>query len=260
MRATYDVFAIRYARATRAKAQCFIGETGEGTVEMAYYVWLIRGAGRTILVDTGFDQSVAKARDREFLICPGAALQQLGVAPSAVDTVILTHLHHDHAGNHHLFKDATFHIQAAEMAYTTGPFMTFKHLRAGYGAADLKVMIDRLFADQLVFHEGHGIVAPGIEVVHIGGHTAGLQSVVVSTARGPLVLASDAAVFYEGIATARVFPPAFHGGDELKGHKTLISLAGDERAIIPGHDAAVMTRYPAAIEGVAWRVDGVPLS
>ncbi|MEO1103095.1 MAG: N-acyl homoserine lactonase family protein, partial [Pseudomonadota bacterium] len=177
--------------------------------------------------------------------------------PASIETVILTHLHYDHAGNHHLFPAATFHIQAAEMAYTTGPWMTHKHLRAGYGADDVKVMIDRLFADRIVFHHGRSSVAPGIDVLHMGGHCAGLQAVIVETARGPVVLASDSAVFYEGLMDARPFPAAFNVADELEGYRTLLGIAGPD-AIIPGHDVKVMERYPEVAPGIAWRVDGVP--
>jgi len=229
-------------------------------MEMAYYVWLIRNSERTIVVDTGFGPTVAEARGREFLICPGEAICRLGTDPERIDTVVLTHLHYDHAGNHHLFRDATYHIQAAELAYVTSPWMKHPYLRAGYGADDVKQMIDRIFAEQVVWHEGDEPLCPGIDLIQIGGHCAGLQSLVVATDRGPVVIASDAAVFYEGLETGRAFPAAFHVGDELEGHKRLLSLAGGADAIIPGHDAQVMQRYPMAIDGVAWRVDLAPIA
>jgi len=256
----FEIVAIRYARAERRRSAAFIGgDVHDGPQPMAYYVWLLRREGEAIVVDTGFDRETAAVRRREFIRCPGETLADLGVDPAMVRTVILTHLHHDHAGNHHLFPNASFHVQAAEMAYATGPWMTHPSLRAGYGADDVKVMVDRLFQDRIVFHEGRGRVAEGVDVVHIGGHCAGLQSVVVAAARGPVVLASDAAVLYEGFRDARPFPAAFHVGDELRGYRTLSALAADEDAVIPGHDPLVMERFPVLIEGLAWRVDVEPL-
>ena len=42
---------------------------------------------------------------------------------------------------------------------------------------------------------------PGIRVHRVGGHTAGLQIVTVNTARGPVVLTSDASHFYHNVET-----------------------------------------------------------
>jgi len=39
--------------------------------------------------------------------------------------------------------------------------------------------------------DGPGTVAPGIEAIAVGGHTPGLQMLVVETRRGPVLLASD---------------------------------------------------------------------
>ncbi|MFK7880767.1 N-acyl homoserine lactonase family protein [Roseobacter sp.] len=258
---TYEIYAIRYGKSVRKRSESFIGgDPHEGPMDMAYYVWLVRNAARTIVMDTGFAPDVAKSRAREFLKCPGETIRALGTDPDKIDTVVLSHLHYDHAGNHNLFPNATFHVQAAEMAYVTGPWMRFRHLRAGYGAQDVKAVVDRIFAERLVWHEGDSALAPGLDLLHMGGHCAGLQAMVVNTRRGPVVLASDSAVFYEGLETGRPFPPAFHVGDELAGYERLLALTGSADGIIPGHDVRVMERYPQTIEGLAWRVDETPIA
>ncbi|MEM8662768.1 MAG: N-acyl homoserine lactonase family protein [Pseudomonadota bacterium] len=261
MSGPYEIYAIRYGKAVRKRSESFLGgDPNDGPMPMAYYVWLIRSDTHAVVVDTGFDPAVAHARGREYIIAPDDALRELGTAPEDVRHVILTHLHYDHGGNHHLFPTATFHIQAAEMAYTTGSWMTHPRLRAGYSAADVKAMIDRLFDDRVRFHKGRSTVLPGIEVIHMGGHSAGLQSVIVDTARGPVVLASDAMVFYESLETERPFPACFHVGEEMSGYRTLLEIAGTPDAIIPGHDTMVMARFPAAVSNIAWRVDVAPLA
>lgn len=261
MSETYEIYAIRYGKSVRKRSESFIGgDPHDGPMPMAYYVWLVRNAARSVVVDTGFAPDVAQARAREFLICPGKAIRQLGTAPDTIDTVVLTHLHYDHAGNHHLFPEAMFHVQAAEMAYVTGPWMKHRSLRAGYGAEDIKTMVDRIFAERLVWHEGDSPLAPGIDLMLMGGHCAGIQAVKIETERGPVILASDSAVFYEGLETGRPFPAAFHVGDELAGYERLLKEAGSVDAIIPGHDVRVMERYPAALDGIAWRVDAPPVA
>src|SRR5207249_796131 len=49
--------------------------------------------------------------------------------------------------------------------------------------------------------DGDQDVLPGIRVHRVGGHTAGLQIVTVQTARGTVVLTSDASHFYRNVET-----------------------------------------------------------
>ena len=108
----YEVFAIRYATREARRADHFIGgEPHDGPMPMDYFVGLIRGAGRTVVVDTGFTAAVAARRKRTFLRCPVAALRRFGVDPAAIEHVVLTHLHYDHVGNFSLFPAAEFHLQ-----------------------------------------------------------------------------------------------------------------------------------------------------
>ena len=56
----YQVFAIRYATRDGRRANHFIGgDAHDAPMPMDYYLWLVRGAGRTIVVDTGFAAEVA---------------------------------------------------------------------------------------------------------------------------------------------------------------------------------------------------------
>ena len=52
----YEVFAIRYATVARRSAENFIGgDAHESGERMDYFVWLVRNASRTFVVDTGFN-------------------------------------------------------------------------------------------------------------------------------------------------------------------------------------------------------------
>src|SRR5439155_158637 len=48
-------------------------------------------------------------------------------------------------------------------------------------------------------------VAPGIELIEVGGHTPGQAIVTVATAGGPVILASDAVHYYEELERDRPF-------------------------------------------------------
>ncbi|HEV8028725.1 MAG TPA: N-acyl homoserine lactonase family protein, partial [Stellaceae bacterium] len=113
------------------------------------------------------------------------------------------------------------------------------------------------------FHDGDEELVPGLSVHHIGGHTAGIQSVRVLTRRGFVVLASDASHLYANMEEGRPFPIVYNVADMLEGHRRLQRLAASPRHVVPGHDPLVMRRYPPpsrALEGVAVRLDAEPLS
>jgi hypothetical protein len=58
--------------------------------------------------------------------------------------------------------------------------------------------------------------------------------------------------------SGRPFPIVYDLGAMVEGWETLRRLASSADAVIPGHDPAVLQRYPAAapgLEGVAARLD-----
>ncbi|GGB42932.1 hypothetical protein GCM10011380_35520 [Sphingomonas metalli] len=260
----WQVYAIRYAvNPGQRAAQNFIGgDPHDGPMPLDYFVWLIRSGERAILVDTGFDRAMADRRGRTHLACPAKTLARMGVDPEGIEDVILTHLHYDHAGNHHLFPQARFHVQDREMAYATGRAMVHGALRAPYEADDVAAMVHRIFAERVAFHDGSWELAPGIVCHRIGGHTDGLQAVQVRTARGRVVLASDASHFYANMETGRSFPLVYHLGDMLEGFHRLRELADGDDHVIPGHDPLVMARYPVPspeLAGMVARLDVPPI-
>jgi hypothetical protein len=83
----------------------------------------------------------------------------------------------------------------------------------------------------------------------------------VKTRRGFVVLAADAAHLYTHFDERRVFPIVDNVARVLEGYDLLARLATSARHVIPGHDPAVLTRYPAAragLEGWVARLDVEP--
>lgn len=248
---TYTVHAIRYAHMPRLRVDNLMprapaDDAHDGEMPMDFFVWLLRAPGHTVLVDTGFSAATARVRGREktWLRCPIDALAVLGVAPDQVDDVVITHLHYDHAGNLARLPRARFHVQDGEVAYATGRCMCHPVMRHAYHVDDVLELVRCVYADRVQFHDGDAPLAPGVELLRIGGHTQGLQSVRVHTARGWVVLASDAAHYYENAQGGRLFPIVYSVPQMLEGHRRLLALAGSVDAFIPGHDPLVMQRYP----------------
>jgi glyoxylase-like metal-dependent hydrolase (beta-lactamase superfamily II) len=243
----YEVFALRYATHDRLRSANFLhaDEHDVGPMPMDYFVWLVRSAERAVQVDTRFKAAMAERRRRTLLRCPIDALRSLGVDPDAIADVILTHLHYDHAGNLAKLPHARFHVQDDEVGYATGRCMCYDPLRRAYAVEDVLELVRKLYADRLVFHDGDSRVAPGIELLRIGGHTRGLQAVRVHTARGWVVLASDASHYYENMEGDRPFPIVYNVADMLAGYRRLAAAADSPSHVIPGHDPQVLARYPA---------------
>jgi glyoxylase-like metal-dependent hydrolase (beta-lactamase superfamily II) len=259
----YEVYALKYAHHERRASANFLGgDPHDGPMPIDYFVWAIVGAERSYVVDTGFDAATGGKRGRKVLRCPSEGLAMVGVDPAKVRDVIVTHMHYDHCGNHHLFPEATFHLQDREMAYATGRHMCHAALGGAYETEDVCAMVRRLFAGRLQFHDGVTELAAGISLHHIGGHTMGIQAVRVWTRRGWVVLASDASHLYANMEQGRPYPIIYHLGDMLEGFGTLRKLASSPSHVIPGHDPLVLQRYPAPrpeLAGIVARLDADPV-
>jgi glyoxylase-like metal-dependent hydrolase (beta-lactamase superfamily II) len=242
----WQVHAVKYAdRNARVRGDSFLFDDKHDVEHpMDYFIWVLRQGDKVILVDTGYDSAEAAARGRPIQLDPRTALAPLGISSEAVESVIVTHLHYDHAGGLHLFPAAKLYMQAAEMAYATGPCMCHDTLRMPFTAGHICEAVKRLYSGKVVFIDGDAEIADGVTVHRIGGHSRGLQAVRVRTSAGWLVLASDAAHFYENFQSRKPFPIVVDLQDMLDGFVTLERLASSPELIVPGHDPLVMSAFP----------------
>lgn len=246
----YEIYAINYASHDRKMSENFLGgDAHDGPMPLDYYVWVVVGNQRTIIVDTGFDERGAKLRGRTITRPVIEGLKAMNIDPDKIEDVIITHMHYDHAGNNGLFPNACFHLQDSEMAYATGRCMCHQELSHPYEIEDVLEMVRRVYDDRVEFHEGESELYPGITLHHVGGHARGLQTVRVKTKRGYVMLASDATHFYAHIEQNRVYPIVENVAALLEGYKTVRRLATSPNHIIPGHDPLVGSIYPAAKPG-----------
>jgi glyoxylase-like metal-dependent hydrolase (beta-lactamase superfamily II) len=259
----YEVFALRYAtHAERRARENFIFHDEHDTpMPMDFFVWAIRGAGRTIVVDTGYGTDAAGRRNRQLLRRPIDALLQIGIDAAEVPDVVLTHLHWDHAGGLDLFPSAMFHLQDAEMAFSTGRCMCHPIFRRPLEVEDVVAAVRLVYADRVRFHAGTAEIAPGVSLHLIGGHSGGLQAVRVRTARGWVVLASDAAHYWANIRGRAPFPLVVDVARMVEGYRVVEELSDGPDHIIPGHDPLVLSRFPpvAGADDVV-RLDLPPLA
>jgi len=243
----HEIYAIKYASHARCRAENLYGpdERPDESMPIDYFVWAIKSPTQTWVVDTGFVQPAALKRQRKMLQTPAEGLARIGIDAQTITDVILSHVHWDHAGGQDLFPNASFHIQDRELSYAAGPCMCDAELGVGFEPGDITGLIEKLFARRLVFHDGDAIIAPGLSLHRLGGHTAGMMVVRIHTRRGWMVLASDATHFYENLTANRPFPYFCDLRGVYAGFRRLRQLADREELIIPGHDPRVLERHPA---------------
>jgi glyoxylase-like metal-dependent hydrolase (beta-lactamase superfamily II) len=245
----YALYAIKFAHHVSRKSLIFLGgDANDGPMALDYFVWLAIGNGRKVLIDTGFKKSVADRRGRNWIRCPSEAVALLGLTAADITDVVITHLHFDHAGNLDKFPNAFFHIQDQEMQLATSRHMCIHHptFVGSFECEDVVHMVRHLFSRRLVFHEGDEPLCPGIRLLHMPGHTPGMQVVEVLTARGPVLLISDASHFYANMNEGRPFFMYHRIEDVFASYRRIRSVATSLDHIIPGHDPLVMEQYPAS--------------
>jgi len=253
----WSIYAVKYAeRNSRTRADSFIGDDHPAAPHgMDYFTWVLERDGRRILVDTGYDSNEGARRGRPVLRDPAQALGALQIEAESIETVIITHLHYDHAGGLDRYPNAQFHLQAAEMAFSTGPCMCDPEIRAPFTGQHICEMVMHVYSGRVVFHDGDGQVAPGVTVHRVGGHSRGLQVVRVMTENGPVCLASDAAHYYENFETGKLFPIVVDKEEMRAGFDRIVALAETGARVIPGHDPLVRERYNAyGPSGFVWKL------
>ena len=144
------------------------------------------------------------------------------------------------------------------MAYATGKCMCEPSMQVPFTADHVCDMVRNVYSGRVQFHDGDGQVAPGVSVHHVPGHSKGLQCVRVMTDNGPVVVASDAAHFYENYELRKPFSITVDMDQTLRSYDKLTTLAGTSTRVVPGHDPLVLERYPAfstETDGVVHRLD-----
>ena len=256
----YEVLAVRYAARTATRAQSYLnyhvyGEP-DGEFAMDYYFWLVRSPQRTVVVDCGFGTGSGHRRGRPLLVDPVAALSALGVDAAEVDQIVVTHAHYDHVGNLHRFPAAEIVIARREYEFWTGPYAGRRLLAQYAEAAELAHLAALRAQGRLRLVDDALDLAPGVELVVVGGHTPGQLVVQVATddaAGGPgaVVLASDALHFYEELERDRPFHVVADLMAMYRGYDLLREMTDDHRRrLVAGHDAAVPARFPGRVPGL----------
>jgi glyoxylase-like metal-dependent hydrolase (beta-lactamase superfamily II) len=243
---SYEVYAISYAVIPSFRVAGLVeGADPQRKIDIQMMVWLVRGGGRNILIDSGFyrPQFFKSWTVRDF-VRPDGAVAGAGVKPEEITDVILSHAHWDHADGADLFPKAQVWIQKDEYAYYTGEAWQPGGKHGGIDPDDVAMLVRMNTAGRLHLINGDQEILPGIRVYIGGRHTFASQYVSVPTRSGTIVLASDNLYLYENLEKHAPIAQTFDRESNLAAQQRMKSIAGKLSLIVPGHDPAVMTRFP----------------
>ncbi|HEY2825408.1 MAG TPA: N-acyl homoserine lactonase family protein [Gemmatimonadales bacterium] len=251
----YEVYAIRYGTVKNFPARYIVaGADSARRMDLAMTIWLMRGGGRTVLVDAGFHRAdfVAQWKPADF-VAPSEALAPLKVKPADVTDIIVSHIHWDHMDGLDLFPKAHVWVQRAEYEYYVGA--DGKVLHQGIDSANAVMLAGLKAQGRVTLVEGDSqLVLPGIRAYTGGRHTFASQYVSVHSGSGTTVLASDNCYTYENLEQHRPIAQTFDSVSNLAAQARMLRLASSPRLVVPGHDPVVFERFPTPGHGIA-RID-----
>jgi len=168
---------------------------------------------------------------------------KVGLKPSDIDTVILTHPHFDHLDGIDFFQTANVYIQRAAYRYVVEECAELKFFRNFLypRKKDFYFLVDLMWEGRLKLLDGDKELFPGITVIRVDGHYPGLQVVEVKTEGKPILIASDAVHVYDNLEKDKPMG-LFQGAviDVVKAFETIRDLNG---IVLPGHDNKIGERF-----------------
>lgn len=245
----YEVVIVKYGTRRAVKSEVYLNHhvygEADGPVDMDYFFWVVRNHDTTVVVDTGFSAAGGAARRRRFLLDPAHAFDLVGVDRDAGPTVVVTHAHYDHIGNLALFPCSPLVVAEREYAFWTGPYRGRTVFHHSVEDDELAHLEKANAEERVTFFRDQHQVAPGIELIEIGGHTPGQCAVLVQTAEGPVLLASDAIHYYEELEKDRPFAVVADVPEMYAGFETVRGMLADGtvRHLVTGHDPQTLDRF-----------------
>ena len=176
----------------------------QNRIDMACRCMLIEYDDRNVLVDVGIgtkwsdkERGIYKIDNQDAGLDEG--LSRLGLDRDAIDDVILTHLHFDHAGGvseyaeggesvRAVFQNATHWVQKRNWSWGNSPSARDA---GSYRKMDFRFFEESGDAPPLELVDGIDEIMPGVEVIPCHGHTFGMQLVKVTTDDQTFVYLAD---------------------------------------------------------------------
>jgi glyoxylase-like metal-dependent hydrolase (beta-lactamase superfamily II) len=198
--------------------------------------YLIKHAQGWFLWDTGLADAIAAMPNGQAPADPRAThwrrpktlasqLEQLGVKPSDIKGMAISHTHPDHIGNVEMFPQTMLYVQKAEYEWP---------LEGGRPRFKPEHPVTKIEGDHDVFGDG------SIKLVATPGHTPGHQSLLVKLPKAGALLLSGDAVHFKSNWENRGVPVGNFGQEQTRDSMKKMAdiLASEKAQLWINHDKA----------------------
>lgn len=233
MKSVYRIYPIMTCKVMFDKSVfTYLRNFGEKTW-VPFWAWLIEGGEDPILVDTGcilkefMKYSTFSSGGEEGTLIEDF-LQKRGIKVSDIKTIIMTHLHIDHCLNAKKFPNAKIVVQQEELEFARNPHPLFSGIfrKEWYEGLNFETV------------QGDTEIVPGVKTIFTPGHTAGNQSVSITTEQGEVVIAGFCTLD-DNFSDKGDIIPGPHV-DPFKAYDSIIKIKNMADILIPLHSQRVM--------------------
>lgn len=286
--AQYSIWVLEYSYIDEyAKSMVIYGAHNAGVMRLPYAYILIKGNGHLAMVDVGYsNRDWGKQMADRLLVkgwqSPRHVLAKVGVKPEDIDTVLLSHMHFDHAGNLDDFPNAKVYVQEREItknvwAMALPPRMAF--LSFGVDPGDILKCVELGRQGRLTLVDGDAEdILPGIDLrVAYDTHTFGSMYIVVRNdgaraSQDSWVLTGDLLYVYENITGAgdltgkgtTYTPVGFAVGSNenliLSTEAIMKAAGGDMDRLVMVHEQRLGEHFPSRVGDDGLRITEICLS
>lgn len=248
----YSIKALRNSHLEADGPAMFFQSKQFERLQVFGYLWLVRGQGLTVAIDSGIGDPVGEEgpetqRYAGFQCDPGEDTDSLlrgeGVTPDEVDYLILTHLHWDHCVNTKLFTNAKIVVSRRGLASVISP----RHRGLVPDGLFLRGVISHIVGEawgRVILADDEFEVVPGIRTFWVGGHTECSQAVAVETTKGTAVFGGDTVFMYENIESDI---PVGYTGNLAECYIAMERIRREADIVLPNHDPRVLERHPGGV-------------
>lgn len=198
--------------------------------------YLIRQGGNITLMDAGAGGSLGPTAGGLMQI-----LAAVGIAPEAVNRIVISHLHPDHiggmlAGNAAAFANATVHVSEEERRFWLDPANANAVPAAMQPWFSLAGQVLTAYGDRITPFSGEADLGGGLSAVAMPGHTPGHTGYRISSGASDLLLWADstalASLQFHHPDTGIVFDT--DGTLGAKTRRRVLDMAVTDRLLVSG--------------------------